>query len=91
MPCEKKQLKYKCMETCCVLLVRSDKWAEHCCNKLAFKYSKNLDIKYKTVQVKESISSWTNITKCNITKSTVSAGLQLQTLLMTNVTLTLDY
>jgi len=47
---EDKKFKNQCMEPCCYLRVRSDKWTEHCRTKHAYKHARNLDIKYKTVE-----------------------------------------
>lgn len=58
MPREDTKLKYRCLEPCCSILVRSDKWIDHCRNKHAFRHARNLDIKYKTVEVKEGNGPW---------------------------------
>ena len=60
MPREQKQFKYRCQEPCCAMLVRSDKWSDHCRKKHGYKYSRNMDVKYKIVEVKNSdTGSWT--------------------------------
>lgn len=39
MPREKEQYKYQCKEPGCYLLVRSDKWNNHCKTKHGFKFT----------------------------------------------------
>lgn len=40
MPREKEQYKYQCKEPGCYLLVRSDKWNNHCKTKHGFKFTR---------------------------------------------------
>ena len=61
MPSEQKQWKYKCLEPCCAMLIRSDKWTEHCRSKHVFKFSRKMVIKYKTVEMKETGGKWREI------------------------------
>ena len=54
----KYQYKYKCNELACGLLVRSDKWNNHCKRQYGYKLAKGQEMMKTIAAVKEGDSSW---------------------------------
>ena len=75
MPREQKQFKYRCQEPCCAMLVRSDKWSDHCRKKHGYKYSRDMDIKYRAVEVKNSATgAWTKYSTNELPTAAAAQG-----------------
>jgi hypothetical protein len=79
MPREQKiTVKYRCQEICCNLLVREDKWIEHCKKFHAFKFRHggSESVKRKAVEYKNAGGKWLNY-NASATKTTTEASTDL--------------